>query len=175
MTENRVAARLRAVTGELDRIRDAVVRQLGGEFDKNAVTDGVKELAEALRAMGAWDTVAIGATHPEFLKLCEEFRGSALKEAFEQLERAEAPREVREEGRTTGGYVSLKIVPMLAAERFVRHAGTLVKAAERQATALEGQYRDVDPAAQANAILQLLDNVHAQVEELEQGGGYVTT
>ena len=170
MSEVRVGARFRALTAEMGRIRGVVVSQVGPDFDKNLLAGSVKELAEVLRAMGAWDTTTIGITHGEVSKLCEDFRSSALKESLEQIDSRNEQREPDGEGKGLSGRGRLTIVPLLVAERFLRYAGAVVGTAERHARTLEDQYRGIDPAAQAEAILQIFEGFRTQLAELERGG-----
>ena len=170
MGEGRIGARLRALTAELDRIRGVVVAQLGSEFDKNLVATSIKELADVLRAMGAWDIATIGISAGEFGKLCEEFRSCALKDALDQLENRVEQAEPDAEGKGGFGRGRVSIAPLLVTERFLGYATAVVRAAERHAKTLEEQYRGIDPGSQADAILKFFESFQSQLAELERGG-----
>ncbi len=170
MGEARLGARLRALTAELDRIRGGVVAQLGKDFDKNLVARSIKEFADVLRAMGAWDIATIGISVGEFSKLCEEFRSCALKEALDQLENRVEQGESDAEGKSGFGRGRVSMAPLLLAERFLGYATGVVGAAERHVKTLEEQYRGIDPSSQADAILKFLESFQSQLVELERGG-----
>jgi len=169
MSENRLAARLGAIAKEFRRIKIGIAGKLGKEFDKNLIAGCALALAEEM-GRGVWDSNSIGITMPEFSRLCEEFRATAIKESLDSASLTDSTTPTDEEPiRDIPRIASLNIRPLLIAERFLRLTNVVVTAANGHASALENQYSGVDPAAKANAILKLFDDLDTQIQKCEQG------
>jgi hypothetical protein len=161
MTEARVAARFRAVRAEAQRLRDLLSKALGAALDKEAVATQLKDLANTLKEIGAWDSEEVGVTQPAFLSICEAFRASALKEALEHLGKSDA---ADAEGNK---YAQLRLSPLLIGAELLKRAEVAVRIAERRAGGLEQQVSGVDPDAQVKAIQQSFADLQKQLGNMQ--------
>jgi len=168
MSAHRVATRLGAVAREIRRLCSSITAKLGKAFEKNALVDSAVALADEM-GRGNWDTTAVGATLPEFRRLCDEFRATAIKESLDAGIATESKAESDEEAITIARITSLNIRPLLIADDFLRITAAVVNSAIRHATTLEAQYSGVDPTAKAKAILQLFEDLRTQTERLGRG------
>ncbi|TAK84803.1 MAG: hypothetical protein EPO20_13250 [Betaproteobacteria bacterium] len=171
LSEIRVKAKLRGVQNELDRARKLIETQCGADFDKNAIADAMKDLADKLKDLGAWAEADIGTSVTQFKALCEEFRSAPIKEVFAQLDRVAGDDGAGEQtSKLTGRVAQVSFGPMLIAQRIVEIATKLIRHAERHARALEEQFKGVDPKAEAEAIGALFSEVPRAIAELQPGG-----
>jgi hypothetical protein len=121
----------------------------------------LKDLANTLKEIGAWDSEDLGVTQPAFLSMCEAFRASALKEALEQLGRSDAA------DAESNKYALLRVSPLLIGAELVQRAEMVVRLAERRAISLEQQVGGVDPEAQSKAIQQSFANLQNQLGNMQ--------
>lgn len=164
MTEARVNLQARKVLQEANSIRAKLVADLGEGFNKQEIVDELKALAEQLGGSGVWPTQDIGMGTIAFKKRCDEFRAVAIREALATL--SSAGEEGTEQGNAQQiGWVGrLDVNPLIVADSFAETARKVIRAAERQALALEAQFEGVDPQAQASGIQELF---HSLINELD--------
>jgi hypothetical protein len=171
LSEIRIKAKLKGVLNELVRARKMIETQCGPEFEKNAIADAMKELADKLKELGAWAEADIGTSVAQFKALCEEFRSAPLKEVFAQLDRVGGEDDAEEKAtKATGRVAQVSFGSILIAQRLVEIATKLIRHAERHARALEEQFKGVDPKAEAEAISSLFSEVPRAIGALQPGG-----
>jgi hypothetical protein len=169
MRENRVKPLAKKVLQVAMTVRGKLVAELGKDFDKQALADEFKILADQLREAGVWNTEDIGMGPQAFRSLCEEFRTSALRESLSILSSGDDL--TTEEGGTDDHQAISRmgrfdVHPLLVTMRFVEAARRVVKASEKRAKALEGQFEGVDPKAEVERIQALLSGLLQEVEVL---------
>jgi hypothetical protein len=162
MTAVRVAVRFRGLRMEAVRLRDVVTARLGDEFDKDAISTQLKNLAGALREVGAWDSEAFGMTQPSFTGMCETFRASGLREALDQLARSDK----LDGGSDPDKLVPLRIGPLILAVEFIRASDTVVTAAVKRANTLEQQVAGIDPKTVAQRILDSFATIERDLQAI---------
>jgi hypothetical protein len=167
LSEIRVKAKLKGVLNELSRARKVIETQCGADFEKNAIADAMKALADKLKDLGAWVEADIGTSVTQFKALCEEFRSTPIKEVFAQLDRVGEEDGVAEQTKSIVRVAQVPFGPILTAQKMVDVATKLIRHADRHARALEEQFKGVDPKAEAEAISTLFGEIPRAIAELQ--------
>ncbi|TDV02650.1 protein DpdH [Paraburkholderia caballeronis] len=170
MSEPRVKALARKVSQKATNNRTNVTAELGDTFDKQAVTEELKALADQLKDSGVWNTDEIGVSHIAFRTICDEFRGCALREALSVLAASGEGEEGANESQLVSRMGRFDIHPVLIASRFVETARKVVRAAEKRAKSLEEQFKGVDPQAKAGEIQALFQQLVNEMNALGAEG-----
>ena len=169
MGESRVKVLARRVLQSANSIRIKLIAEVGGEFDKQAIADEMKILSDQLKGTGSWNTEEIGMGHPAFRTLCEEFRGSAVREALTILGIA-SEGEGQEEGKGEAQLITrmgrFDVQPLILASRFVEASRKVLKVSDKRARTLEEQFRGVDPKAEAERIRHLFAGLLKELDSL---------
>lgn len=169
LSEVRIVVRAKKVYDEAARIKKALDAELGDNFDKNEVVDALKQLTADMQA-GMWDANEIGQTANKFKQLCDEFRGSALKEAFATLQASALTEDGKSDGKAISRIAQLDVNPLIIAHTFVNAAAKVINAGQRQAKQLESLVQGVDPVGQVNEIRSLFSDLISDIEALEAKG-----
>jgi len=168
LSEIRVKSKLKGALNELSRARKLIETQCGTDFDKNAIADAMKTLAEKLKDLGAWVEADIGASVTQFKALCEEFRSTPIKEVFGQLDRLGDEEEgLKDQPKSIGRVAQVSFAPILVAQKTVEIATKLIRHADRHARTLEEQFKGVDPKAEAEAISALFGEIPQAIAGLQ--------
>jgi hypothetical protein len=170
MREVVVTARAKRVQTEALKLQQALVNELGDGFDKNQVADALKELADGMQDLGIWSNDEMGMTGAAFKRMCDEFRGSALKEALTTLEASKQPDDEKIDGKGLSRIAQLNATPLILGHRFVSTARKVATAARRRADVLQGQTQGLDVGEQANEIRATFENLLGDLEALEAKG-----
>lgn len=170
MSEARVNARARKVLHGANSIRTKLTTELGDSFDKQEVSEELRELADKLKASGVWDVDDIGMGNPAFKKLCEDFRSGALRVALSVLASSGEGEEAQNDGLLISRMGRLDVQPLIVASLFVETARKVVRASEKHAKALEDQFQGVDPQAQASEIQTLFNDLLKELDALGAKG-----
>jgi len=168
MSDQRVQVRARRVTADATRLQAEVLSSLGGDFDKNAACDAMKELAAELKEHGSWESADIGMSFAEFKELCESFRTTPIKDVLNQLERlavSDASNVV-----PIAAVAQLPFQPLLTAQRFITAASRLVRSTDKIAATLESQFRGVNRNVLANDLLREFDRTIEQLTDISKSG-----
>jgi hypothetical protein len=169
MGEARVRVQARNVLQSATSIRTKLTAELGGEFDKQAIADEFKTLADQLRGTGEWNTEEIGMGHPAFRTLCEDFRSSALQEALAMLgktEEGDGQEEAKGDAQLINRMGRFDVQPLIVATRFVETSRKVLKVSDKRAKMLEEQFRGVDPLAEAQRIQSLFTGLLQEIDSL---------
>lgn len=169
MRETAVNARAKKVLAEALKLQDVLIGELGTSFDKNQVADALKELAEEMQ--GIWITEDIGMGVASFKRLCDEFRGKALKEALATVEASMQIEDEKNDGKGLSRVAQLDVNPLIVGHRFVTTARKVTNAARRYADVRHGQTQGLDLDAQANEIRAVFENVLGDLDALDRKGG----
>lgn len=171
MTEARVNAQARKVLLEANAIRARLVAELGESFNKQEIVDELKALAEQLGGSGVWPAQDIGMATTAFKKRCDEFGAAAIREALTTL--SNAGEEGPEQGHVLqiGRVGRLDVNPLVVADNFAETARKVIRASERQASAMEAQFEGVDPQAQASGIQELFHSLINELDSFAAEGG----
>jgi hypothetical protein len=163
MSEQRMQIRLRRVSQEAQLFRAEIHAALGADFDKNAVHEAMKELAEELKNHGNWAASDIGLSFPEFKALCEAFRTTPVKEVLHRLDDLQ-----HSNVASTVAIAQLSFAPLLTARKFLSASDNLVRSAQQVAATLESQLQGVNPGVLASELLTTLETTTAQLTQLTQ-------
>lgn len=155
MGETRVRPLARKVLQGATSIRNRLVAEFGETFDKQEIVDEFKELADQLGRSGAWPTQDIGMGTTAFKNRCDEFRAVAIREALAMLSNAGEDGTEQGEAQLLSRMGRLDVNPLIVAASFTETARKVIRASEKQASALEAQFVGVDPQAQAAEIQAL--------------------
>jgi hypothetical protein len=167
MREAAVNARAKRVLAEALRLQQVVQSELGESFDKKAVADALKELAEGMKKLAIWQQDELGMTPEGFMRLCANFSASALKEALVTLQASAQFDEQKNEGKALSRIAQIDVNPLIVAANFVKTASKVAAAAKRRADMLEGQTMGLDIGAQADEIRATFDHLVGDMDALE--------
>ncbi len=169
MGEARVRVQARNVQQSATSISTRLTAELGLEFDKQAIADEFKTLADQLRGTGEWNTEEIGMGHLAFRTLCEDFRSSALQEALTMIGKAgegDGQEEAKGEAQLINRMGRFAVQPLIVATRFVEASRKVLKVSDKRAKMLEEQFRGVDPQAEAQRIRSLFTGLLQEIDSL---------
>jgi hypothetical protein len=167
MREAAVNARAKRVLAEALRLQQVLQSELGESFDKKAVADALKELAEGMKKLAIWQQDELGMSPEGFIRLCVKFGASALKEALVTLQSSAQFDEQKNEGKALSRIAQLDVNPLIVAANFVKTASKVAAAAKRRADMLEGQTMGLDIGAQADEIRATFDHLVGDMDALE--------
>ena len=167
MREAPVNVRAKRVLAEALRLQQVLQSELGESFDKKAVADAMKELAEGMKKLAIWQQDELGMTPEGFMRLCVNFGAGALKEALVTLHASVHFDEQKNEGKALSRIAQIDVNPLIVAANFVKTASKVAAAAKRRADMLEGQTLGLDIDAQANEIRATFDQLVGDMDALE--------
>ncbi len=167
MREAAVNTRAKRVLAEALRLEQVLQSELGESFDKKAVADALKELAEGMKKLAIWQQDELGMTPEGFMRLCVNFNASALKEALVTLQASAQVDEQKNEGKALSRIAQIDVNPLIVAANFVKTASKVAAAAKRRADMLEGQTMGLDIGAQADGIRATFDRLVGDMDALE--------
>lgn len=170
MSEARVNLQARKVLQEANSIRAKLVAELGEGFKKEEIVDELKALAEQLGGSGVWPAQDIGMGTIAFKKRCDEFRAVAIREALATVSSAGEQGTEQGNEQQIGWVGRLDVNPLIVADSFTETARKVIRASERQASALEAQFKGVDPHAQASEIQELFNSLINELESFAAEG-----
>lgn len=169
MRQATVFGRFRQVLRGAQKIKDFVDRDLGEDFDKQAVINAMNDVVSTLKEMGAWRPDVIGATPTEYGKLSEAFRNAAVKEALSVLQ-AVVPTNEDDPKKSVPQHISkgaqLSLGALIVAEQFVALSKRIVKAAADHGDTLEVQYGGVTPDQKAADLVATFEQLVSDLEKL---------
>lgn len=168
-SETKLLVRARKVREEALRIRSSVESELGEAFDKQAVVDAMKLAADTMVRVARWDTDALGQP-AGYRKLCEEFRGAAVKEALSTLDESATSDEAQNDAKFLTKIAQLDINPLIVAQAFVSISRSVLVNAKKQVQALEQLIQGVDPKQQADQLTVVFDEVQSALADLSVEG-----
>lgn len=168
MSDTRVRARARKACDEAKRFRTEVHSALGTDFDKNAVCDAMKALAEELKEHGNWESSDIGMSFAEFKASCEAFRTTPLKDVLNQLDRLDDVQDAS--AMPIAAVAQLSFTPLLTTSAFIAAADRLIRSTQRVATTLESQFQGIDSSTLAGQLLVNFETTVEQLTEITQAG-----
>lgn len=166
MREIAVDTRAKKVLKEAIRLQQVLLSELGEGFDKAEVAGALKELTEGMKKLAIWHKDDLGMTVADFLRLCEDFRTGALKEALGTLTTAQLD-EQKNDGKALSRIAQLDVNPLIVAVNFVTTASKVAFAARRHADMLQGQTKGLDIGAQADGIRTTFDSLISDLDALE--------
>jgi len=169
MRTSAVGARVKTALQAATSLQAIIAAELGPDFDKQATIDAIKAVAISFKEMGAWPTQAIGFSSSEFFDVCESFRNAAVKEALATLA------DVMTEGaggeaigsKTISRVAQMPLVPLLAADRFIKDSGVVLRVAAAHAKVMESNYKGVSPAETASELTKTFANLAADLAALQ--------
>jgi len=173
MGESRVKVMARRVLQSASSIRAKLTAEVGEEFDKQVIADEFKALSDQLKGTGFWITDEIGMGHPAFRTLCEDFRGSALREALAMVGNAgegDAQEGSKGEAQLINRMGRFDVQPLILASRFIEASRKVLKVSDKRVKMLEEQFRGVDPKAEAERIRTLLNGLLQKFDALTLDG-----
>jgi hypothetical protein len=100
------------------------------------------------------------------MRLCEDFRAGALKEALGTLASAQLD-EQKNEGKALSRIAQLDVNPLIVAANFVKTASKVAAAAKRHADVLKGKTMGLDIGAQADEIRATFDHLVSDMDALD--------
>ena len=163
MSETRVTPLARRVQQEATSIRNRLVAEFGENFDKQEIVEELKGLADQFGEIGAWPNQDIGMGPAAFKNRCDDFRVAAVRESLATLSNPSEEGTEQADSQFLSRIGRLDVTPLIVAAGFAEIARKVVRAAERHASALEAQFKGVDPQVQAAEIqdlfLTLLDQL----------------
>lgn len=152
MGESKAKLLARRALEEATSIQKKLVAELGNNFGKQEIVDEFKALADQLGKNGIWPTQDIGMGTAAFKNRCDEFRTVAIREALAVLSNAGEEGTERGETQLLCQVGRLDVIPLIIAANFTETARKVIRAAEKEASALEAKFVGVDPQAQADEI-----------------------
>jgi hypothetical protein len=170
MTEARVNLQARRVLQEANSVRSKLVSELGESFDKQAIVDELKGLADQLNASGVWPTQDIGMGTIAFKNRCDEFRSVAIREALVTLSSAGEEGNDQGDAQLLSRMGRLDVNPLIVAASFTETARKVIRASEKQASALETQFVGVDPQTQVVEIQALFQTLINKLDSFAEQG-----
>jgi hypothetical protein len=173
MSELRVKVPARKLLNSATSIRTKLMAELGVAFDKQAIAEELKALAEQLRGTGEWNSEEIGMGHLVFRTLCEDFRSSALQEALATLGKTgegDGQDGTKGEAQLINRMGRLDVQPLIVATRFVGAARKVLNVSDKRARMLEEQFRGVDPKAEVQRIQTLFTSLLHEIDSLKLEG-----
>jgi hypothetical protein len=170
MTETRVNLQARKVLQEANSIRSKLVSELGESFDKQAIVNELKALADQLNGSGVWPTQDIGMGTIAFKNRCDEFRSVAIREALVTLSSAGEEGADQGDAQLLSRMGRLDVNPLIVAASFTETARKVIRASEKQASALETQFVGVDPQTQAVEIQALFRTLTNTLDSFAEQG-----
>jgi hypothetical protein len=170
MTDVRVMPVARKVLQIGKSIRATLTTEIGDNFDKQEVLDELKALAGQLKESGYWSDHEIGVKPPAFMKMCEEFRGAAVRESLAMLASSEEGEKVQREDQLISRIARLDIYPLIVAKRFVETARKVVVVSEKRARFLASQFQGVSPQEHSNEIIYLLESLMKDLDAITAEG-----
>lgn len=170
MGEPRVKPLARRVLQEATSIRTKLEAELGENFDKQRIIEEFKALADQLGENGAWPTQDIGSGTAAFKKRCDELWAVPISEVLTMLSNAVKDGTEQEDAQLINRMGRLDVNPLIVAGSFVETARKVIRAAEKQASALEAQFEGVDPQAQAAEIQELFRSVINELDSFSAKG-----
>jgi len=166
LAEPKTRARAKAVLHRASTLASAIEAELGSDFDKSLLVQAIQRLAESLQG-GNWDAERIGIGYPSFKKLCETFRGLAVKESLGVL--SQIGRKGTEGSQIVVMAGQVKFEPLLAAEQFVTVGRALVRYANQHAQTQEDLYEGADPATEVERIKEAFRVIESSLGALSEG------
>jgi hypothetical protein len=170
LREGPANVRAKRVQAEAQRLQQAVQAELGENFDKQQIAEALRELAGSMQS-GIWSTDDVGMTGPAFMRLCEEFRASALREALSTLQASAQLDDEKTEGKGLSRISQLDVNPLIQAHDFVTAARKVTTIARRRADQILGTTQGLDVAAQADVIRATFGSLLSDLDVLEMKGG----
>lgn len=170
MGETRVKLMARRVLQETTSIRTKLEAELGENFDKQVVVAELKALADQLGGSGTWPAQDIGMGTLAFKNRCDEFRVVAIREALAMLSNAVEDGTEQGDAQLLSRMGRLDVNPLIVAASFAETARKVIRASERQASALERQFVGVDPQAQATEIQELFRSLIEKLDSFSVEG-----
>lgn len=164
-----VVGRMGKLLQEVHRIQQIITHEIGVEFDKQEVVSVFKELAGKVTSEGLWGNSDIGTTSSQYLKICEEFRSSPLKETLSGLRVVEEVNGEKSNSKKIIKVAQLPLIPLLTSEIFINYSNNLIKVAENQAQTLEAQYEGISAADKADQILLEFNTLVSSLLSLQSG------
>ena len=155
MSEPRVKLQAQKMLKQATVVRNKIVAELGENFDKQVIVEQLKALADQLAEKGAWRSDEIGMVTTAFKKRCDEFRNVAIREALNMISRSEDAVTEHGEDQPISRAGRLDVNPLIVAESLTETARKVIRASEKEASALDSKYVGVDPLAQAAEIQEL--------------------
>lgn len=150
------------------KIQDAIMENLGLDFDKKEVVDQLKFLAKEFNDTGEWDKDKIGMRSTDFIKACDNFQGSAIKEALTILD---GLNENSDDllGKKITRLAKLQITPLIAADQFMKISINVINAANKFSSGKEILFDGVSSEEKANQIISVFDGLISNLETLKTG------
>lgn len=173
MGEPRVKVQARKVLQSANSIRTRLTAEVGGNFDKQAIADEFKILADQLRGTGVWNSEEIGMGHPAFRTLCEEFRGSALREALAILGNTgegDGQEDAKGEAQLINRMGRFDVHSLIVAIRFIEASRKVLKVSDKRAKMLEEKFMGVDPQTEVARIQELLAGLIQEIDSMGMEG-----
>lgn len=167
--EIKLKPRANKVQEEALRIRTTLNSELGETFDKQTVVEAMKLASDTMVRIGVWDGDQLGQA-ATFRKLCEEFRGAALKEALSTLDGAAKSEEDQNDAKFLSRIARLDINPLIVGQRFVAASRAVIVNANKQAHALEQNNKGIDPEMQASQLAAMFDGVQSALGAIDGEG-----
>ena len=164
-----VSRKMSQVLNEVNRINTLVKLKLEINFDKNQVTQALKDLTSQLRSMGAWDNTNIGIPANDFITLCDSFNSSALKESLAIANSIEDIKD--DEDVLTKKFVlgsQLKLNPLILSERLIIFAEKILTYADGYANRNEELYGGIRPEDKLKEIQDEFKNIAKSLSSLEE-------
>lgn len=165
LTPARLPAATRAQVETLRKLSSRLDALLGPECDKKALETDLKDLTEAIRPVGAWPD---GYTPQGFRNEIKRFGQDSLKaqldEAGPLLDAGTTPELAADDTLERLGRIDFAVIER--AGDFLDRAEAFLTGAERAMTLKEQELIGVDPAADADALAQALDQIHRDLDTL---------
>lgn len=157
--ETDISRNWKKVISDSNVIVTEINTKLNADFDKNSVTQALKELAHEFRNAGAWDG-SITTSYDSFIKLCDAFNSSPLKETLATLKVFEGNEQNNEsEDKKTALGGKMKLNPLLLSKSFIFYAERIMLSAENYASRIESQFGGVNPQDKINEIQDLFNDI----------------
>lgn len=170
MSESRLKLQARNVLKQAVVTRNKLLAELGENFDKQAIVEQLKALADQLGENGAWRSDDIGMGPVAFKNRCDEFRNVAIRETLSMLSSAENAETELGGEQLLSRVGRLDLNPLIVAASFTETARKVIEASEKQASVLESKYVGVDPQQQAVEIQELLQAMINKFDSFSSGG-----
>ncbi|WP_445368134.1 protein DpdH [Methylomonas sp. BW4-1] len=141
-------------------IRTTLEAEWGESFNKQVIVDEFEALADQLGECGAWNEQQIGIGKQAFKNRCKDFGKVAVHEALDTLSSAVNDGDVQLLSRMG----RLNVNPLIVANNFLEKARLVIRVASRHASMLETQFNNVNPAAEAAEIQDVLQNLSCELD-----------
>lgn len=147
-------------------IRTALTDEFGESFDKQVIVDEFEAMADQLGECGAWNDQQIGMGKQAFKNRCKDFGKAAVREALDTLSSAVDEGDAQFLSRMG----RLNLNPLIVASNFLEKARLVIRVASRHAEMLETQFNNVNPAAEAAEIQEVLQNLSLELDSFAVKG-----